>query len=251
MKRTFTTKRARRRGRMGGISPAARAAVVLMGLVAVSILLIHRETRASGPANTWYKTDTHVHSTTSASAYEDLGLVAQQATTLGYNAIFLTDHAAGSTWPLGLNNTAYHVAFDDALNGYWTTTRYGFTTATSGAPDGFARVFGYQFVAYSCQFYHLWRVDSVGQPRGQLPLRETSSCTSPSTQPALTRGRASMYPSPSVATPQYAPPPTGTLPKQASLLPARAQYSSGSWEQPGQPRPIPTRGSSPILYPSP
>jgi hypothetical protein len=125
-----------RRGRTRGISPAARAAVVLMGLVAVSMLLLHSETRASGPANTWYKTDTHVHSTTSSSAYEDLGLVAQQATTLGYNAIFLTDHAAGSTWALGLGNTAYHVAFDDALNGYWTTTRFGSTTATSGSLAG-------------------------------------------------------------------------------------------------------------------
>ena len=171
MKRTFTTKRAGRRGRMRGISPAAKGSGRAAGAGGGIILLIHSETRASGPANTWYKTDTHVHSTTSASAYEDLGLVAQQATTLGYNAIFLSDHAAGSTWPLGLNNTAYHVAFDDALNGYWTTTRYGSTTATSGAPGRFARVFGHQFVAYSCQFYHLRRVDRLGQPRGQLPIR--------------------------------------------------------------------------------
>ena len=56
------------RGRQGHVEtsrlpPGQR--YLLLGLVAVSVLLIHsRKLHASGPANTWYKTDTHVRSTT-------------------------------------------------------------------------------------------------------------------------------------------------------------------------------------------
>ncbi|MEO8285683.1 MAG: hypothetical protein ABI670_04560 [Chloroflexota bacterium] len=112
--------------------PLKRLGLVLV-LCVLAPVILHQNASASGPPSTWYKTDTHVHSSVSASAYTDVGLLAQAGTALGYNAIFLSDHAAGSTWPLGIGNLSTHVVFDDVVNGYWNLSRYGSTTSATGA----------------------------------------------------------------------------------------------------------------------
>ena len=54
----------------------------------------------SAPADQWYQTDTHVHSVVSGDALTDMGIISQAAKSLGYNAQFITDHQAGSNFPI-------------------------------------------------------------------------------------------------------------------------------------------------------
>ena len=79
----------------------------------------------------WYKADVHVHSSgVSPDAAQDLGVMSNAAKAQGLNAVFLTDHGAGSNQPIA-NAIVNHIAFDDAFN-YWKTATYG--TLTSTAP---------------------------------------------------------------------------------------------------------------------
>src|SRR6476661_7207889 len=39
----------------------------------------------------WYFVDTHLHSSVSADAFVDIGIISQVAKTTGYSALFLTD----------------------------------------------------------------------------------------------------------------------------------------------------------------
>jgi len=43
----------------------------------------------------WYQVDTHVHSTISADAFTDIGIISKSALDNGYNAILLTDPQRG------------------------------------------------------------------------------------------------------------------------------------------------------------
>ncbi len=77
----------------------------------------------------WYKVDPHVHSSFSADAYVDLGIISQAAQAAGYDAVFVTDHNAGSSFHIN-SLTANHVDFDDKLV-RWSPGTYGDLSATN------------------------------------------------------------------------------------------------------------------------
>src|SRR5215217_5082006 len=70
----------------------------------------------------WYKTDTHIHSSVSADAYADFGILSNNAKAAGYNAIFATDHNLASDFPA--NGVANQVPFEDSYF-HWFTGTYG------------------------------------------------------------------------------------------------------------------------------
>src|SRR6185436_4669165 len=76
----------------------------------------------------WYKTDTHIHSSTSADTYIDLGILSHKAKTAGYNAVFVTDHNLASDFPA--NGVANQVTFEDAYL-HWLTRTYGTQSSTA------------------------------------------------------------------------------------------------------------------------
>src|SRR6266498_5708347 len=80
---------------------------------------------------TWYKTDLHVHSVISADAFDDLGIQSQAAKSLGYNALFLTDHNLASSFPIS-SLTANNMVFEDSYT-HWTAGTYGSQTSTTNA----------------------------------------------------------------------------------------------------------------------
>ncbi len=80
---------------------------------------------------TWYKTDLHVHSVISADAFDDLGIQSQAAKSLGYNALFLTDHNLASSFPIS-SLTANNMVFEDSYT-RWTSGTYGSPSSTTNA----------------------------------------------------------------------------------------------------------------------
>src|SRR4051794_422239 len=85
---------------------------------------------APAPADQWYQTDTHVHSVVSGDALDDMGLISQAGKQLGYNAMFITDHQAGSNFPIS-TVVANHVVFDDDLGAKWSPDVFGAPTSTT------------------------------------------------------------------------------------------------------------------------
>jgi len=72
----------------------------------------------------WYKTDTHVHGAISGDGLDDMGIIAQAGQARGYDAMFLTDHQAGSNFPIS-TVIANHVVFDDDLGTKWEPDTFG------------------------------------------------------------------------------------------------------------------------------
>jgi hypothetical protein len=102
---------------------------VLMIIVAFSIMPSQVSTAQTNWQ--WYKTDLHVHSAFSAEAFDDLGILSQSAKSLGYNALFLTDHNLASSFSIsGL--TANNMIFEDSYR-RWTSGQYGSPSSTINA----------------------------------------------------------------------------------------------------------------------
>src|SRR5436190_8936915 len=99
----------------------------LISLVSGSLYLYAPAFAQSGW--TWYKTDLHVHSVLSADAFDDLGIQSQAAKSLGYNALFLTDHNLASSFPIS-SLTANHMVFEDSYT-RWTSGTYGSPSSTT------------------------------------------------------------------------------------------------------------------------
>src|SRR6266498_3528281 len=105
------------------------ALATLISLVGGSLYLDNPAFAQSSWA--WYKTDLHVHSVLSSDAFDDLGIQSQVAKSLGYNALFLTDHNLASSFPIsGL--TANNMVFEDSYT-HWTAGTYGSQTSTTNA----------------------------------------------------------------------------------------------------------------------
>src|SRR5919204_6561967 len=83
-------------------------------------------------AGQWFKTDTHVHSVVSGDALDDVGILSQKLKAKGYNAIFLTDHEAGSNFPIS-TVIANHIVFDDDYGTKWLKQTSGSQSATANA----------------------------------------------------------------------------------------------------------------------
>jgi chitodextrinase len=79
-------------------APRTRTGWPLLALLAA--LLTALAAPAAAPAAQWFKTDFHRHSVLSADARADLGVVATNMKSLGYNAVFVTDHDRGSQFQI-------------------------------------------------------------------------------------------------------------------------------------------------------
>jgi hypothetical protein len=93
--------------------------LVLLGLLS----LVPGQVSTAQTSGQWYKTDLHVHSVLSADAFTDLGIISQSAKSLGYSALFLTDHNLGSSFPIS-SLTANNMVFEDSYT-RWTSATYG------------------------------------------------------------------------------------------------------------------------------
>ena len=104
--------------------------VALPASLAVFLLpaLLSENIRAQSPWQ-WYRVDPHVHSSFSADAYVDLGIISRAAQAAGYDAVFVTDHNAASSFHIN-SLTANHVEFDDTLL-RWSPGTYGDLAATT------------------------------------------------------------------------------------------------------------------------
>jgi len=95
---------------------------------------------AVGTASQWYATDLHVHSTVSADARPDLGILTKNARAAGFNAIFLTDHNQASDFEISTrtaNNAFFDATSHDDIN-HWTKVGSGVTQVSSPVHSGTA-----------------------------------------------------------------------------------------------------------------
>jgi len=91
-------------------------------------------------ASQMYATDLHVHSTVSADARPDLGIIARNARAAGLNAVFLTDHNQASDFSISTrtaNNAFFDAPTHDDLN-RWTRVGTGVTQVASPVHSGTA-----------------------------------------------------------------------------------------------------------------
>jgi hypothetical protein len=105
---------------------STRLAAAMLSLAATLLVLSSGHAQAGWQ---WYMTDPHVHSSVSADAIVDVGIIAQEAKAAGYDAIFLTDHASASSFHIN-NQTANSFKFEDAYT-RWTVAAYGSPAATA------------------------------------------------------------------------------------------------------------------------
>ena len=109
-----------------------RRGLVWAGLLAMGVLLVcgggAPAIAGSGPL--WWMVDTHEHSAFSGDARADIGLDASLDQSLGYNAVFLTDHDRGSSFQIQGSNGNY-LSYSDALSGRWTPKPTGLQPVVS------------------------------------------------------------------------------------------------------------------------
>jgi chitodextrinase len=79
---------------------------------------------ASAASPTWWKVDTHEHSTISGDARADLGVISAKAQAAGYNAVFLTDHDRAASFSIDHANGNY-LDLTDTLGTRWTQRNKG------------------------------------------------------------------------------------------------------------------------------
>lgn len=87
-------------------------------------------------AGGWLRVDTHLHSVWSGDGLPDLGILAEAASARGYDAVFVTDHAAGANGTTS-SIVANHPRFDDEIS-KWDFEQYGeldgFTAELAASP---------------------------------------------------------------------------------------------------------------------
>src|SRR3954470_17250062 len=97
-----------------------RAAITLAACLCLAV-------PATAAGDQWFKTDTHVHSVVSGDGLPDLGIISQAGKARGYNAMFITDHEAGSNLATS-TVIANHVVFEDDLGSKWDPSFFGTPT---------------------------------------------------------------------------------------------------------------------------
>ena len=112
---------------MRGI-PVATVAALLWASLAASVAPL----QVAASTWNWYKTDTHVHSTVSGDGIDDIGIISAAAKARGYDVMFMTDHQAGSNFPIS-TVVANHVVFDDDLGTKWKPDTYGSLSSSTNA----------------------------------------------------------------------------------------------------------------------
>jgi hypothetical protein len=114
--------------------------VAILGACALAVGPWHGTPAAAGPVSQWYATDLHVHSTVSADARPDLGILTKNARAAGFNAIFLTDHNQASDFSISTrsaNNAFFDAPTHDDLT-RWTAVGSGVTQVSSPVHSGTA-----------------------------------------------------------------------------------------------------------------
>src|SRR3954447_12225051 len=110
---------------------ASRRVAAAWALAATVLVAFAAPTAAN--ADQWWKTDTHVHSSAvSGDAPQDIGVISKVTKDQGFNAIFLSDHTAAGTQPIG-GVISNHLGFDEGGIGQWSQDYY---TATTPPPGG-------------------------------------------------------------------------------------------------------------------
>src|SRR5919109_1539080 len=113
-----------------GLRRLVHRALAVGGLLAVAM-------PGAASADQWYKTDTHVHSSAvSGDAPQDIGIISAAARAQGFNAVFLSDHTAAGTQPIG-GVIANHLRLDDDL-AQWQPDAYpeaGSKTSAAASPS--------------------------------------------------------------------------------------------------------------------
>jgi hypothetical protein len=80
----------------------------------------------------WWMVDTHEHSAFSGDALADLGVDAAVDKSLGYNAVFVTDHDRLSSFSIQGANGNY-IDYHDALTGRWLQNTLGAASSSTNA----------------------------------------------------------------------------------------------------------------------
>lgn len=97
-------------------------------------------TVAASPGSQWYAADLHTHSTVSADARPDLGVLAANARAAGLNAVFLTDHNQASDFLISgrtANNAFFDAPTSDNLS-RWTRVGSGISQVSTPIHSGTA-----------------------------------------------------------------------------------------------------------------
>jgi len=170
---------------------------------------------AVGPASQWYATDLHVHSTVSADARPDLGILTKNARAAGFNAIFLTDHNQASDFEISTrsaNNAFFDAASHDDIN-HWTKVGSGVTQVSSPVHSGTAST---HLVSSGTGEQYLWSVRGPNFRAGSGAVTTTFSV-----YPTSIGASSSLYVSASlggdVTIQKTAPGPEGYTPAQTGV----------------------------------
>ena len=170
---------------------------------------------AVGPASQWYATDLHVHSTVSADARPDLGILTKNARAAGFNAIFLTDHNQASDFEISTrtaNNAFFDAASHDDIN-HWTKVGSGVTQVSSPVHSGTAST---HLVSSGTGEQYLWSVRGPNFRAGTGAVTTTFSV-----YPTSVGASSSLYVSASlggdVTIQKTAPGPEGYTPAQTGV----------------------------------
>jgi hypothetical protein len=99
-------------------------------LLGATALLAAAHPGAAGAADVWWKVDTHQHSAFSGDARADLGLDAAIDKSLGYNAVFVTDHDRMNSFSIEGANGNY-LDYHDALSGRWLPKTLGAASSST------------------------------------------------------------------------------------------------------------------------
>jgi hypothetical protein len=92
--------------------------------ISLTLLLTTSTPDAAGQSGMqWYMVDPHTHSVVSAEAFVDVGIHSVLAQSLGYDAIFLSDHNGGSSFQIN-NLTANNMRFEDSYT-RWDVGTFG------------------------------------------------------------------------------------------------------------------------------
>jgi hypothetical protein len=169
---------------------------------------------AAAGASQMYATDLHVHSTVSADARPDLGIIARNARAAGLNAVFLSDHNQASDFSISTrtaNNAFFDAPTHDDLN-RWTTVGAGVSQVTSPVHSGTAAT---HIVSTGTEQY-LWSVRGPNFRAGTGAVTTTFSIF-----PTTLASGASFYVSASfggdVTIQNAAPGPEGYTPAQSGV----------------------------------
>jgi hypothetical protein len=110
----------------------ALLSVAALGLATGLTNTLPATATAGETSPTWWKVDTHGHSSISGDARADLGVNSAKAQAAGYNAVFLTDHDRAASFQIQGANGNY-LSYRDALSGRWTAKTGGTLSSSANS----------------------------------------------------------------------------------------------------------------------